>query len=80
MGSNKIDPTRVSQEREAGLEVDRIAELEHAARDAVVIIAGLVDGARKYMWYAGTDAGNYLDQVDQAIVRLACVLPENLER
>ena len=57
--------------------MDRVKELEQAARDTVVIIAGLVDGARKYTWYTGTGAHTYLDQVDQAIVKLAHVLPEN---
>lgn len=51
--------------------------IEHAARDAVVIIAGIVEHARKYGWYTETGAGELFDQVDLRITQLAGALPEN---
>lgn len=53
------------------------SELEQAARTAVVIIAGLVDHARKYLFYEQTSAGELFDQIEKATVELASVLPEN---
>lgn len=55
----------------------RVMELATGARTAVVIIAGLLCGARKYTWAEETGAAEYLRQIDAAIGALASLLPEN---
>lgn len=55
----------------------RVMELATGTRTAVVIIAGLLCGARKNMWAVDTDAADYLQQIDNAVGALALLLPEN---
>jgi hypothetical protein len=52
--------------------------IERSAREAVVVIGGLVSHARKYLWYED-GAGDLFDQVFEAIGKLASALPENAE-
>lgn len=60
----------------------RIMELATGARTAVVTIGGLVCGARNNGVGSGPGAVNatareFLDQIDQAALELASLLPEN---
>ncbi len=54
----------------------RVMELATGTRTAVVTIAGLLDGARKYMWAQDAGAREYLDAIDEATLALASLLPE----
>lgn len=57
----------------------RVMELATGTRTAVVTIAGLLSGARKYIWAEDPGAREYLDAIDEATVALASLLPENSE-